>query len=164
MRTKQLHAVQKQHPDTKDCLDEQIKGKAIYLLTVPDTKSAFKPIWDVSNYRKFLRITAYTSRMLHKCLSRGSGHKPACEKLTENEIRDAEYLWIKQAQKESFPTEYNRLFHDLPIQQNSRLTTLVPVADNVTGLIRCKGRLAESNLAFDQIHPCLLYTSPSPRD
>ena len=160
MQTQQLHAVQNIIPDTTSCLEEQVKGKAIALLAIPETTEAFKPIWDVSNYRKFLRITAYTTRMLDKCLSRGSGQNPACGNISEQEMKSAEYLWIKQSQKESFPTEYNRLFHDLPIQQNSRLTTLVPVADNTTGLMRCKGRLAESGLTYDQIHPIIL---PKPK-
>ena len=94
--------------------------------------------------------------MLGECLSRGSGLKPACKTIKRDEILYAEYLWIKQSQRVCFPTEYNRLFHDLPIQQGSKLITLAPFADNTTGLMRCKGRLAESDLTYNQIHPIVL--------
>ena len=156
MTTPALHAPQKQSLETEECKLEKNKSKSISLLTKTDPTEEFKDIIKTSNYKSFLRRTAYMTRMTDACLSRGSGQRPKELKISTEELLEAEYFWIRQAQQTAYPTEYNRLSYGHNIQQGSKLTTLAPFLDNKTGVMRCKSRLVEGNVTFEQAHPAIL--------
>ncbi|XP_077361612.1 uncharacterized protein LOC144006574 [Festucalex cinctus] len=88
-----------------------------------------------------------------------SRHGAAADNVTLSAIdyQEAEREILQQAQKDSFPEEYNLLKANKPVPSTSRLLTLAPEFDTATGLIRVGGRLRRSRqLEPDFIHPVVL--------
>lgn len=61
-------------------------------------------------------------------------------RLSAAEINHAKRYWIRKAQQESFPSEYQRTLKKRPVLAGSRLQKLVPVIDN-DSIMRITGRL-----------------------
>ncbi|KAL0171405.1 hypothetical protein M9458_031716, partial [Cirrhinus mrigala] len=71
--------------------------------------------------------------------------------------RDVQQAVLRQAQAESFPDELRLLKSGKPVSSTSRLITLSPELDAVTGLIRVGGRLRHCEiLEADAVHPAVL--------
>ncbi|KAI2646455.1 Polyprotein P3 [Labeo rohita] len=71
--------------------------------------------------------------------------------------RDIQQAVLRQAQAESFPDELRLLKSGKPVSSTSRLITLSPELDAVTGLIRVGGRLRHCEvLEADAVHPAVL--------
>ncbi len=69
----------------------------------------------------------------------------------------AEKLLLRQAQKDSFPEEFNALASERSLPSNSRLASLSPEYDKASGLIRVGGRLRHAkHMELDAIHPIVL--------
>lgn len=73
------------------------------------------------------------------------------------EYQQSESSLLRQAQLDSFPTEYQALTTGKPIPLSSRLLTLSPELDKTTALIRVGGRLRRAtNLSYSTLHPIVL--------
>ncbi|KAL1251844.1 hypothetical protein QQF64_019640 [Cirrhinus molitorella] len=69
----------------------------------------------------------------------------------------AEKLLLQRAQKDSFPEEFKALTSGRPLPSNSRLASLSPEYDRISGLIRVGGRLRHAkHIDLDAMHPIVL--------
>ncbi len=96
-----------------------------------------------SSYEKLLRVTAFVLRFINNCRSKTKNR----EELTATEILEAETYWIKDLQTSITEEKFT--------EWKKQLGTYV----DDSGVIRCLGRLRNSNLSFQSKHPALL-----PRD
>ncbi len=63
---------------------------------------------------------------------------------------------LRKVQADSFPNEIKAFTSDKPVSASSRLSCLLPIYENVTGLIRIGGRLRRAvDLEHEMIHPIL---------
>nr|XP_042900823.1 uncharacterized protein LOC122269859 [Parasteatoda tepidariorum] len=76
--------------------------------------------------------------------------------LTQEEYRNAENVLLKIVQVKYFSSEISALEKRSPVPSTSKLKFLNPFIDPSDGLIRVGGRLAHSNLNFNQKHPVIL--------
>ena len=100
-----------------------------------------------SNWRRLIRVTAYTLRFVRKLRARG--HKGAAEErktlksddgpLSPEELKDAETHWLKRSQK----------------TLRNRLNKLSPYTDT-EGVYRVGGRVDRALFSFETRHPSLL--------
>jgi len=105
-----------------------------------------------SSLSHLLRITAYCIRFTRNVkvkYNRVSGP------LTVTEINGALKRWISLVQRQHFEDEVQKLTKHQELSARSKIRTLHPFMDP-EGLLRVGGRLANSNLPFDQKHPFLL--------
>lgn len=74
-----------------------------------------------------------------------------------SKYQQAEISLLRQAQIDSFHTEYQALRDGKPIPSSSRLLTLSPEFDEKTALIRVGGRLRRAtDLDYNTVHPIVL--------
>lgn len=69
--------------------------------------------------------------------------------------QEAEFTLLKQSQEDSFPEDLKSLSENKALPTNSKLRTLAPYIDKVTGLIRVGGRLRNLTGSPD-VHPIAL--------
>ena len=108
-----------------------------------------------SDWKHLIRIHARVIRVLNNMRNKQTRQQNQSE-LTPDEIRDAEDVVIRQAQKEAFPAEYEALSKGKPIPTKSKIVKLTPKIDQ-QGVIRCDGRLSYAEcLPFDARCPIIL--------
>ena len=93
-----------------------------------------------SNLTKLLRITAFTLRFVRNC------QKPKIKftgPITPAELTQANLLWIREIQRESFATEMNNLKAHTTRPQSNRLPLVrqLRLFLDKSGLLRCGGRI-----------------------
>ena len=93
-----------------------------------------------SNLTKLLRITAFTLRFIRNC------QKPKIKftgPITPAELTQANLLWIREIQQESFATEMNNLNAHTTRPQTNRLPLVrqLRLFLDKSGLLRCGGRI-----------------------
>jgi hypothetical protein len=82
--------------------------------------------------------------------------RPQQKEIAPEEIRDAEDVIIRNAQKQSFPSEYEALANGKPMLRRSQLAKLSPRIDQ-QGVIRCDSRLYYADsLPYDARCPIIL--------
>ncbi|CAG7734860.1 unnamed protein product, partial [Allacma fusca] len=109
------------------------------------------PIQSVSSLARLRWRAAHCLRFIYNCRrpkSRRSGPLVAAE------LDDALLTIIKSVQQISFPSEISHLQLNQPISNKSPLLRLHPVLLN--GILRVGGRLQNSDLTQDQVHPVIL--------
>ncbi|XP_055306857.1 uncharacterized protein LOC129571118 [Sitodiplosis mosellana] len=102
-----------------------------------------------SSWSKLLRVTAYVLRFTVKKAFRKMGQ------LTDNEILNAERIWVRHSQNVHFNSEIEILSRKQDLPQGSPLSKLTPFVDN-DGILRLAGRIKRSNMPYDTVHPILL--------
>ncbi|KAL1276941.1 hypothetical protein QQF64_023614 [Cirrhinus molitorella] len=116
-------------------------------LTLADPGSSLP---DPNQFSTFEELLGTTCKSMHG----------AAEKTGEpgaSEYKQAERSLLRQAQLDSFPTEYHALKTGNPIPSSSRLLTLSPELDETAALIRVGGRLRRATqLSYNTIHPIVL--------
>ena len=70
--------------------------------------------------------------------------------LTTAEINQNRIILLRQAQLESFPSEYNLISSSKPIPSNSKLIGINPIFDE--GLIKVGGRIRHANIPKESKH------------
>lgn len=102
-------------------------------------------IFDIEHYSKLerlLRVTAWVKRLVFNLKARSDARKT--DRLSKAEIWEAELIWIKAIQAEMKETSnYGNLVRELRLVEND-------------GIIRCVGRLSNSDLEFEARQPILL--------
>ena len=92
-----------------------------------------------SDWKHLIRIYARVNRVLTNMRNKQKRQQRQVE-LTPDEIRDAEDVVIRQAQKEAFSAEYEALSKGRPIPKKSQIAKLSPRIDQ-QGIIRYDSRL-----------------------
>ncbi|XP_076384154.1 uncharacterized protein LOC143262078 [Megalopta genalis] len=107
--------------------------------------------WEIidkySCIRRLTRVIAYCLRFISK--PRVTGH------LSVKELQRAKEKIILFTQQQSFAQELRDLKTDKQLNSKSKLLPLSPFIDE-RGILRVGGRLQNSNLPFEQMHPILL--------
>ncbi|XP_059217225.1 uncharacterized protein LOC131995300 isoform X1 [Stomoxys calcitrans] len=107
-----------------------------------------------SSLARALRVVCYMLRFVAKCLKRNTS-EIRNDFITPQEILTAKFRLIHLAQICHFTSEYRALESGLPISSKSRLLTLNPYLDEHK-LLRVNGRLANSDLSFNERFPIIL--------
>ena len=118
---------------------DEIKAAFVAAHTKPTT-ACLPEVARFSSGSKLLRATAWILRFVNNII--GRERKESTLKISE--IREAEQLWWKQAQVESFPEEVIALKAGKPLPSSSRLLQLAPVLDD-EGILRVTGRLERAS-------------------
>lgn len=109
---------------------------------------------DFSTYNRLIRITSLCKRFRQSCL-----HSPnhVTGRLTTEELQSNRRFWILQTQLQHNYDELLCLGKSIPepISNKSRLLSLTPFVDG-SGLLRIRGRLENSMLPYDEVHPIIL--------
>ncbi|XP_040070852.1 uncharacterized protein LOC120843527 [Ixodes scapularis] len=104
------------------------------------------------SYTRMLRVTAWVLCFVQNCrLPRGSTELS----LSAAEIRNAELLWIRNAQHECFDAEIRSLSQSEEISARSKIKDLQPFSDEA-GVMRIRGRLHHALLPEGASHPIIL--------
>ncbi|XP_037813119.1 uncharacterized protein LOC119604511 [Lucilia sericata] len=136
------------HHNYEDIPEEKTKAATLIVNQSPNIFFDFKYI---NNYKKTLRIFAYVNRfiaLVKKTKEVKRGH------ITLDEENQALLKICTIIQVESFSEEYKALSKTNVINHQSKLVQLSPFIKD--GLIRVGGRLQNSSLSFDAIHPIVL--------
>ena len=106
---------------------------------------------------------AWVLRFAHNLKSSRVGssqHQTRSGPLTAEEIRDAEWVIIRDAQKRVFAAEIAALDAGKPLLSHSKLKPISPFIDEI-GLLRVGGRIDRAHVSYDVRHPVIL---PSDHD
>ena len=112
-------------------------------------------IVDCSRYHtktKLLRVTAYVKRFVDISRRRV---RPISAELTAEEIRQAEDMWLRSIQHSHFTEEYDHLFN-LSVKQPSLLARQLGLFHDEERVIRCQGRIDQSDVSQTTKQPVLL--------
>lgn len=109
---------------------------------------------DFSTYNRLIRITALCKRFIHNFRSSSNRRSG---KITIEELKFIQRHWILEAQKNHYSDEWQCLNKEVPdaLDSRSKLFSLVPFADG-NGILRIRGRLENSTLSYDEMHPIIL--------
>ena len=99
------------------------------------------PAENFSNLTRLLRVTSYVLRFIRNCREKGLRK---FGQLTAEEYKDAESMWIKDCQQE---------FRE---KNNPQLQYQLGTFTDESGILRCRGRLANADLPYESKFPALL--------
>ena len=130
--------------------DEVVKAKVVLATTTPTQCVIFDLFKRTQDWTKARRVIALILRLKKRRLIR-----PKTSWLTGAEMRQAEVVCLRQAQRYYFKTELEALKRKKPIPTSSRLRFLAPELDE-NQLLRLNSRLKNSELSFDARQPVIL--------
>lgn len=134
-----------------DCTTEQTLVTTNQV--TPDKIDRLQPL-RYSDWRKLVRTTALVQRFIDNC--RNPPRQQRKGELSLEELQEAEIVWIKVAQEESFQDEMKALRRKKELPNGSKLLPLKPVVDE-TGVIRSSGRIQYADhLPYDTRCPIIL--------
>ncbi|KAJ8346562.1 hypothetical protein SKAU_G00279630 [Synaphobranchus kaupii] len=130
--------------------DNELRKSAIIGNVTISPGPQLPAIEDFSSWKELVQATA---RSLH-----GAADSQTTDQLCEAaDYLNAKKALLVRAQLDSFPDEIKALRSAWPLPSDSRLGSLSPEYDSVTGLLRVGGRLRRAeNLEMDAIHPIFL--------
>ena len=122
--------------------DDQVEIKAEFTAVV--TKEAQLALPDISRFSSWIRLmrtTAWIVRYVNNLRAKASS-KPTvtCSELLPSEYQQAQKLWWKKAQQDSFQEEIGDLQKHSNVSSSSKLRDLSPVLDS-DGVLRMHGRI-----------------------
>ncbi|XP_048004785.1 uncharacterized protein LOC125240764 isoform X1 [Leguminivora glycinivorella] len=130
----------------------EVKTQNTCLVVNSGTDEPF-PFSKFSDLKRMQRIFAYMARFIHNARFKNDKRS---DPLSAEELDYALKKLILISQKESFPTEYDKLKSGTSIKK-STISSLNPYIDtNDLDLIRVGGRLSNSDYEYDKVHPILL--------
>ncbi|XP_048580427.1 uncharacterized protein LOC116614572 [Nematostella vectensis] len=131
--------------ETTESCAEECKRVTVALTNV--TKQSVASVVDIERYSsltRLLRVTAWVGRFVNNLRLGLKGETIVTGALTIDELTSAELLWVKAAQSELRSAKhYKDLVKDLGVQE-------------CDGVLRCAGRLGNSQLENDTKNPILL--------
>ena len=108
-----------------------------------------------STLNKLLRVTAFVIRFVNKTLRRC---EILCSTFTGSELKEARIQWIKSIQFIQFEQEIKCLNHNKQHNHLSRIRQFgLYIGDDK--LLRCQGRLGNSNLELCSKEPIILFSN-----
>ena len=144
--------------ETYQILDTDPEVKKVKVNSIVLKENFLDMIVDrISSWNKIKRVVAWILRLFRRNpLPRLRHRHNGLKELEVKEIREAELKIILLEQAKWFSPELKSLKNDdVKVLQNSKLSTLNPFVDE-NGIIRVGGRIENSNLDFDFIHPIVL--------
>lgn len=105
-----------------------------------------------SSLAKAQRILAYVFRWRAKT----QGKEQLTLFITADEYRETLSIFTRNDQRKHFRNEINSLLADDEVEIKSPLSSLAPMMDEQSGILRVGGRLRKSEKVFEQRHPVLL--------
>ena len=102
-------------------------------------------LWGISDYDKFLRITAYLIKFRQR--RRGA--------VQPRDLKSAERWWIRSEQYKMFTEEVTDLKAGREIHIDSALKSLAPFLDK-DGLLRVGGRMELTDAPYEEKHPVIV--------
>nr|XP_042913273.1 uncharacterized protein LOC122273263 [Parasteatoda tepidariorum] len=148
-----LQSVQISSDSTDKLYIDELKPVSKITLTLNNDSKFLEDFLVITNdFHKLIRILAFIFRFAHNCKlpERVKGF------LAQEEYMNAEKVLLKIVQVKYFSSEISALEKRSPVPSTSKLKFLNPFIDPSDGLIRVGGRLAHSNLNFNQKHPVIL--------
>ncbi|XP_059223988.1 uncharacterized protein LOC131997292 [Stomoxys calcitrans] len=119
------------------------------------TQTEIEDILDrFSSFSRALRVICYLFRFIRKCQKRASSEMEN-PYISAQEIQTVKNLLIKSAQIVHYHCEYKALESNQRISSKSKLLPLNPFLDEHK-LLRVNGRLANSDLSYNERHPIIL--------
>ncbi|GFT01982.1 integrase catalytic domain-containing protein [Trichonephila clavipes] len=137
-------------------------GAVIYVQTNETTnqllcsKSRLAPIKSITIPRLELCSCLLLAKLIHKVFKNSKSTVKETGFLKQREYAKAEKSPLKLVQVKYFTTEIAAIKRKMSVPSTSKLRFLNPFIDKSEGLIRVGGRLAHSNLNFNQKHPIIL--------
>ena len=131
--------------DSDDIGSERKKTAIAMIVTKSDVE--VRNVIDIQRYSSFnkvLRVTAYVRRFIVNLIRKRESRELLKDRLSVEEIREAEGVWIKDAQ--------SSLRHNPDFKQCKE--QLGVVSEN--GILICKGRLEHSELDIEAKYPIIL--------
>ena len=114
-----------------------------------------------SSLHKLLRTITYVIHFVKKLLTKSNSHRPVtrqgiipCSLPTVDEINEAEEYWLKAIQGESFAAEIKSLTTNKQVGIPVQIKQFGLFLEQ--GVLKCRGRLNNSTLAFISKNPILL--------
>ncbi|XP_075157880.1 uncharacterized protein LOC142231146 [Haematobia irritans] len=108
-----------------------------------------------SRWDKAIRVIAYVFRF-YEGLKKNT--RPNSTQISKSEFLRVKNLIIRLTQKNHYPKEYGLLNASRFVHKKSALYTLNPFVDD-QGLFRTNGRIANSNLPYNERHPIVIPTT-----
>ena len=105
-----------------------------------------------SKFTKAMRVMAFVLRFIANCRSKA---KKMVGHISPTELAMSKETLIRCTQKAYFQDEIKLLQKGSSIPKGSKLYPLTPFLDN-TGIMRIKGRLENSDLSYESVHPVIL--------
>lgn len=115
-----------------------------------DDSSIIEFVKKFSSYKRLVRRTVYMQKFICFVFN-----KRFTKNITEEDIEKAEIALIRFDQKLSFSKEYKALSTDMHVSNNSKIKNLCPIM-GTGGVLRVKGRLANSKLSNNEKQPFIL--------
>lgn len=136
-------------------IPEQKKQKSIVKVFFGCEESENDLLKRYSNLSRLLHISAYALRWKrYKRADMTSSEENSI--LSVNEIDDALKCWVRYAQKQYFPSEWNKLAKGQFIKSSSPILSFTPMLDERDQILRSATRLKNANLPQDTILPIIL--------
>ncbi|XP_028409306.1 uncharacterized protein LOC114531905 [Dendronephthya gigantea] len=131
---------------TSTVLEEERKSSVMVVASSKELASISKVInlEDYGTAERLFRVTAWVLRFGFNARAKSKGMEKRCGELTVEELDEAENRWIKQAQAElKEAKKYAQISNSLGLMEEG-------------GIIRCKGRLRNSELEYNTKHPIII--------
>ncbi|XP_028418532.1 uncharacterized protein LOC114543945 [Dendronephthya gigantea] len=128
---------------TSTVLEEERKSSVMVVASSKELASISKVInlEDYGTAERLFRVTAWVLRFGFNARAKSKGMEKRCGELTVEELDEAENRWIKQAQAElKEAKKYAQISNSLGLMEEG-------------GIIRCKGRLRNSELEYNTKQP-----------
>lgn len=107
-----------------------------------------------SSLIRFLRVKAWVYRFIYNCKSLKENRSGG--ELSVDEVNDMQTNVIREAQIQSFTTEYNSLLKGKPLMGNCKILALSPRMDE-DKIIRCDSRIIQAEcIPYDTKFPIIL--------
>ena len=137
--------------------DDEVRREAVALTSNISSATPVDVLMNsVSSWYKLKVRIAWLQKFV-----RSLRHKPnlKCDKITVNDLQNAELTIFKYVQNKYFPTEMQCILKNKNLPKSSSLRKLTPFID-VDGVLRVGGRLANFNVCYDVRHPIILPSTP----
>ncbi|XP_075168002.1 uncharacterized protein LOC142240188 [Haematobia irritans] len=135
-------------PRTFEPTDLEVKRVATYHITIDGEEIISR----FSSLNRCLRVISYIFRFYNACKRKLICDNPV---LRHEEIEFVKHRFILLSQQTAFPKEMENLRDKRPVHKKSRLLTVNPFIDD-KGLLRVGGRITNSGLRYEEIHPIIL--------
>ncbi|GBN92137.1 hypothetical protein AVEN_181933-1 [Araneus ventricosus] len=137
--------------DSELC-SEELEHRSSVHMTVTQQRESLVDINRFSSRKTLLKVTASVFLFVNNVTSI---NKSMNLYFAADEVRNAEYFWIKYVQAEFYSAEISALRSNKQLRNSSEIKSLVPYLDE-GGLLRITGRLLEAELCFGEKHPIIL--------
>ena len=136
--------------------DPEVKAAKVQAISVEDKNDVItKLVMKMSNWNRLRRVLAWVLLAVNIFKTKRRLRNASRIDLTVEQVQNAERLILRRGQAMSFDEEFKRLRVKNAVRESSKLYSLDPFIDS-DGIIRVGGRIQNSSLDFNCIHPVVL--------